>query len=155
MIQSSDLHFDYDDEFSGRAQLNLKKVVEMINYLAMNVDSLHKVKLMKMLYSDNLHYKRNGSSISGLVYSALPNGAVPEGYEQIVLLQGVSFDTVRYGENIAYRFKPSPGFEIKELAQSEIEALDGAISQLGHLNTDEIVRGCMKKKRIFTLTATA
>ncbi len=136
------IYADYDDEdFSGRAQLNLKKVVEMINYLAMNVDSLHKVKLMKMLwYSDNLHYKRNGSSISGLVYSALPNGAVPEGYEQIVLLQGVSFDTVRYGENIAYRFKPSPGFEIKELAQSEIEALDGAISQLGHLNTDEIVK---------------
>lgn len=51
----------------------------MINYLAAKVESLHKVKLMKMLwYSDYLHYKRNGVSISGLVYRALPMGAVPK-----------------------------------------------------------------------------
>lgn len=32
----------------------------MINYLASKVESLHKVKLAKMLwFSDYLHYKRN------------------------------------------------------------------------------------------------
>jgi hypothetical protein len=129
-----------DEDLTGRSELNLSKVVEMINYLASKVSSLHKVKLMKMLwYSDNLHYKKRGRSISGLAYSALPMGAVPEGYEQIVLLDGVNYDTVCYGENVGYRFKTAPRFEIKELTQSEIETLDDVIQQIGNLNTDEIV----------------
>ncbi|UNC93498.1 type II TA system antitoxin MqsA family protein [Candidatus Contubernalis alkaliaceticus] len=132
---------DYEDEIiTGRVCLNLNKVVEMINYLASKVESLHKVKLMKMLwYSDNLHFKRNGMAISGLAYIALPNGAVPEGYDQIVLLNGVSFDTVYYGENIAYKFKPTPGLELNELRQSEIQVLDDVILKFGNYNTDEIV----------------
>ncbi|WP_326907853.1 type II toxin-antitoxin system antitoxin SocA domain-containing protein [Sedimentibacter sp. MB31-C6] len=75
----------------------------------------------------------------GLAYSALPMGAVPEGYEQIVLLDGVKYDTVWYGENVGYRFKTALGFEIKELTQSEVETLDDVIQQLGNLNSDEIV----------------
>lgn len=130
-----------DEDITGRTKLNLRKVVDMINYLASKVSSLHKVKLMKMLwYSDNLHYKREGRSISGLAYSALPMGAVPEGYEQIVLLDGVKYDTVWYSENLGYRFKTAPNFEIKELIKSEVEALDYVIQWLGNLNTDEIVR---------------
>ncbi len=74
------------EDLTGRAVLNLSKVVEMMNYLASKVANLHKVKLMKMLwYSDNLHYKREGKSISGLAYSALPMGVVPEGYEDFSL----------------------------------------------------------------------
>jgi len=47
-----------NEDLTGRVELNLSKVVEMINYLASKVPSLHKAKLMKMLwYSDNLHYK--------------------------------------------------------------------------------------------------
>ncbi len=135
------IYADFEDEdLTGKAKLNLSKEVEMINYIASKVSSLHKVKLMKMLwYSDNLHYKRNGISISGLVYSALPMGAVPEGYEQIVLLDGVKYDPVWYGENVGYKFMPAPEFEVKELAESEIEALDAVILHLGYMNTDEIV----------------
>jgi len=129
-----------DDMITGGVALNLNKVVEMINYLATNINSLHKVKLMKMLwYSDILHFKRNGVSISGLVYNALPMGAVPEGYDQIVLLNGVVFDIVFYGENIGYKFKTTPEFEVNELLQSEIEALDVIISEFGNLKTSEIV----------------
>ncbi len=47
---------------------------------------------VSLLY--NLHFKRNGMGISGLSYSALLNDAVPEGYDQIILLNGVTFDTV-------------------------------------------------------------
>ncbi|GEN46659.1 Panacea domain-containing protein [Alkalibacillus haloalkaliphilus] len=112
----------------------------MINYFSEKVNSLHKVKLMKMLwFSDILNFKRTGQSISGLVYNALPMGAVPEGYEQIVLLDGVEFDTIQYGENIGYKFKPSPGFEITELTDEEIQTLEHIISMIGHLTTDEIV----------------
>ena len=138
------VYADFEDAMAtGGAELNLQKVVEMINYFAAKVSSLHKVKLMKMLwYADALHFKRNDKAISGLVYSALPMGAVPEAHDQIVSLEGVAYDTVIYGdsENIAYRFKPASGFEIRELTQSEIEALDTIISMFGHLNTSEIVR---------------
>ncbi|ABR47092.1 hypothetical protein Amet_0867 [Alkaliphilus metalliredigens QYMF] len=126
--------------YTGNVELNLEKVVEMINYLASKVSSIHKVKLMKMLwYADMLHFKRTGKAIGGLVYGALPMGAVPKGYEAIVSLEGVQYDTVLYGEHIGYKFKPVPGFEIKKLIKSEIETLDEIISKFGHLNTDEIV----------------
>jgi len=129
-----------EDIITGYTELNLDKVVEVINYLAERVSSLHKVKLMKMLwYPDILHFKRHGKSITGLAYSALPLGAVPEGYEQIVLLDGVSFDTVLYNDNIAYKFKPTPGFEIKKLSDSEIESIDKIVSEIGNLSTEQIV----------------
>lgn len=129
-----------DDIIKGCTELNLEKVVEVINYLAKKVINLHKVKLMKMLwYSDFLNFKRHGKSITGLVYSALPMGAVPEGYDEIVLLDGVSFDVVHYGDNIGYKFKPTPGVEIKNLSDYEIETIDKIIREFGDLSTHEIV----------------
>jgi putative zinc finger/helix-turn-helix YgiT family protein len=135
------LYAEYeDDNLTGRTNLNLNKVIDIINYLAQKVINLHMVKLMKMLwYSDYLHYKRNGKAISGLVYIALPMGAVPVGYEKVVSLEGVYFDIVWYGENIAYKFKSIPGYLVKNLTQSEIAAIDRVIDVLGDLNTEEIV----------------
>lgn len=135
------VYADFDNEkITGGVELNLNKVVDLINYLAQKVESLHKVKLMKMLwYPDILNYKRTGKSITGLAYSALPKGAVPVGYEQIILLDGVSFDTVFYGENVGYKFRPTNGYEIKELTREEIQVVDEIIDKLGKLTTDEIV----------------
>jgi putative zinc finger/helix-turn-helix YgiT family protein len=129
-----------DDIIKGCTELDLEKVVEVINYLAKKVYSLHKVKLMKLLwYSDVLNFKRHGKSITGLVYRALPMGAVSEGYDEIVLLDGVSFDVVCYGDKIAYKFKSTPGVEIKKLSVSELETIDKIINEFGDLNTEEIV----------------
>ncbi|HHY12629.1 MAG TPA: DUF4065 domain-containing protein [Firmicutes bacterium] len=129
-----------DGYMTGFMELDLDKVVEAINYFARNVRSLYKVKLMKKLwYCDMLHCKRHGKSITGLVYVALPMGAVPEGHEQIVRLDGVKFDVVRYGAAEAYKFRPVEGFEIRKLSNSEIETLDKVISELGDLNTREII----------------
>ncbi len=130
-----------DDLITGGVELNLSKVVEIINYYALKVTSLHKVKLMKMLwYADNLSYKKRGESITGLVYSALKMGAVPEGYEQIVDLDGVEFETVLYEpDQIGYKFYPVENFEVKELTPEEIDILDKVISEIGHLNSKEII----------------
>lgn len=138
-IQALYAEFD-DEEKTGSVELNLDKVVEVINYLAQKVMLLHKVKLMKLLwYADILHYKRYRRSITGLAYSALPMGAVPEGYEQIVMLDGVSFDSIMYGENIGYKFKPTPGFEIKGLSADELATIDVIIGELGDLTTQQII----------------
>lgn len=129
-----------DDSITGKARLNLDKVVDMVNYLALKVSNLHKVKLMKMLwYSDALHFKRNGSAISGLIYNALEMGAVPEGHDQIMLLDNISFESILYRDNIGYKFKPTPNFEIKNLTEKELETIDYIIEKFGTLNTNEII----------------
>jgi putative zinc finger/helix-turn-helix YgiT family protein len=139
-IQALYANFD-EDIINGGVELNLNKVIEIINYYALKVSNLHKVKLMKMLwYGDNLSYKRRGNSITGLVYSALPMGAVPEGYEQIIDLDGVKFETVMYDfDSIGYKFHPVEGFQIEELTTEDIKILDIIIDEVGHLNTKEIV----------------
>ncbi|MCD4712465.1 MAG: DUF4065 domain-containing protein [Clostridiales bacterium] len=130
-----------DDIITGGVELNLNKVIEIINYYALKVSSLHKVKLMKMLwYGDNVSYKRRGRSITGLVYSALPMGAVPEGYEQILDLDGIEFETVLYdSDRMAYKFYPVEDFQIKELTLEDIEVLDAVIAEVGHLNSQQII----------------
>lgn len=135
------IYADFEDGITtGFSKLRLDKVVEIINYLATRVESLHKVKLMKLLwYSDALHFKRYGKSMTGLAYGALPMGAVPKGHEQIMMLEGVSFDEVLY-DDVAYKFKPTPGFEIKNLSDDEIKVIDQIIDELGDLKTAEIVK---------------
>ncbi|MBM4236252.1 MAG: DUF4065 domain-containing protein [Firmicutes bacterium] len=140
-----------DDTLTGCMELNLDKVIEVINYFAKKVNNLHMVKLMKMLwYSDTFNHKRYGHSITGLAYRALKMGAVPEGYEQIVLLEGVSYEVAIY-DDIAYRFKPVPGFKIKNLSDKDIESIDISISTLGDLITAEIV-SLMHEERAYQET---
>lgn len=141
-----------NNEKTGGVPLNLNKAVEMINYLASKVSSLHKVKLMKMLwYSDGLNYKRFGKSISGLAYQTFPMGAVPLGYEQLVLLDGVCFEEVRYDASIGYKFKPVDGFKVQVLSESELDVIDHVIKELGNYNATEIVKR-MHEEDAFKLT---
>jgi putative zinc finger/helix-turn-helix YgiT family protein len=135
------IYADYNEKtMNGGMDLNLKKVVEVINYLAMKIENLHKVKLMKMLwFADILNFKRTGISITGLVYRALPLGAVPEAHEQIILLDGVCFESIVYGDNIGYKFRTIKEFAVRELNEEEIQVVDEIIHKLGKLSTNEIV----------------
>lgn len=128
--------------YSGNMVLDLKKVTDVINYLALNVSSLHKVKLMKLLwYADNLNYKRFGSSITGLVYRALPMGAVPEAHDKIVALNNINFEEVYYEdyEYVAQKFNAVKDFKTQYLNTEEIGILDTIIDKLGSMNKKEIV----------------
>ncbi|HML36262.1 MAG TPA: DUF4065 domain-containing protein [Bacillota bacterium] len=139
-IKTRYLRLMANEELTGGVDLNLDKVVELINYLAGKIDFLYKVKLMKMLwYSDFLYYKRYGNSITGLAYNALPMGAVPEGYEHIVLLKGVSYDTVFYEDNIGYRFTPTPGIQLGNLSVNEINTIDEVIAETGQMKTNDLI----------------
>lgn len=130
-----------DEIITGGVELNLNKVVEAINYFASKVRNLHKVKLMKMLwYGDSISFKRRNKSITGLVYRALPMGAVPEGYEQILELDGVEFETVVYDfDRFGFKFRPAEGFQIRELTLKDLDILDTVIAEVGHLNAQEII----------------
>lgn len=135
------LYADFQEEFTGGINLSLNKVIEMINYLSQNISNLCKVKLMKMLwYSDSLHYKRYGKAITGLAYSAFPKGALPEGHEQIISLDGVNYETITFGDDKeAYKFYPSPDFEIKNLSGEEISTIDCIIKEFQYVKTDQVI----------------
>ncbi len=136
-------------EFNGNSILRLEKVIDVINYLALNIKSLHKVKLMKLLwYADNLNFKRIGASITGLRYKALPMGAVPEAHEKIIDLNGVVCHEVYYEnfEYVAQKFEVAKDFEVKYLTNSEIAVLDTIIQKLGSMHKKEIVDRMHKEK---------
>lgn len=131
-----------DPKFNGNNKLKLEKVVDVINYLALNVKSLHKVKLMKLLwYADNLNFKRVGVSITGLRYNALPMGAVPEAHEKIVDLNDVVCHEVYYEdfEYVAQKFQVVKDFEVKYLSDKEVAVIDTIIQELGSMHKKEIV----------------
>lgn len=128
-------------EESGNQQLNLDKVVEMINYFATKVDRVYRVKLMKFLwYSDTLSFHRRHHSISGLVYRALPLGAVPVSHEQILSLKGINQrnETDDKG-NLAYRILPDTDVKIRTLSQEDLSILDLVIEEFGELKSVPLV----------------
>ena len=134
--------FDDNPDYSGCRKLSLDRVVDMIRYFSNSKDvlSLYKVKLMKLLwYSDALSYKRRGISISGLIYQALPMGAVPIAHEAIIELSGVSCEEVEIGDGTAYKFVPSSKTNYPSLDEEEICILESVIHRFGKASKDEIV----------------
>ena len=109
-IEASYARFQGNQMLHGNTDLSLDKVVDVIKYYAssIKVTSLYKVKLMKLMwYADALAYKRRGYAITGLVYQALPMGAVPVGHNSIIDLREVPCEEVDMGETNAYHFSLS------------------------------------------------
>ncbi len=76
---------------NGYTQLNIDKLEQTINFIAINVPVLNKVLLMKLLwYSDTLAYKENNVAITGLVYEHNNMGALPLGHSAILELSGIN-----------------------------------------------------------------
>jgi hypothetical protein len=74
------------------------------------------------------------------VYKALPFGAVPVGYEQIVELDGVEYETIFYDKDrVGCKFYPVAGFQLNELSVEDVDILNAVIAEVGHLSTQEII----------------
>ncbi|OPL14730.1 MAG: hypothetical protein AVO34_00945 [Firmicutes bacterium ML8_F2] len=134
--------FEGDNVFTGNTKINIDKTVEVINYLALKVKELHKVKLMKMLwFSDFLYYKKENKSITGLVYRALPMGAVPVGHETLLLLDGVCYEEIQYDEyeNSGYKFHSAQGVRFNRLTDSEKNTLEEVIRHFQYDSAKEII----------------
>ena len=127
---------------NGNTTLSLDKVVAVIRYFANsgNVNNLYKVKLMKLLwYADALSYKLRKHSITGLVYQALPMGAVPIAHEIIINLQNVPCEEVDIGETSAYYFHVEEDDCFVDLSDEEKGILDTVIDSLGLMSKRDIV----------------
>lgn len=128
--------------FHGNVPLSLDKVVDVIRYFAASskVTNLYKVKLMKLMwYADALAYKRRGRVIRGLVYQALPMGAVPVAHNSIIDLKDIPCEEVDMGETNAYHFALRGECEFLALSKDDKEILDFVIDKLGKMSKNDIV----------------
>ena len=142
-IEASYAKFQGNQMYQGNAELSLDKVVEMIRYFAASPDitNLFKVKLMKLMwYADSLAYKMRGYAITGLVYQALPMGAVPVGHNSIIDLKDVPCEEVDMGETYAYHFVLQGKQSYHFLTKEEIDILATVITKLGKMSKNEIVQ---------------
>lgn len=154
-IMAKYARFRNNPEYAGNAELSLDVVTDMINYYANSakVKSLYRVKLMKMLwYADALSYKLHGHAISGMVYQALPMGAVPVAYESIVDLSTIHCEEVEIGEGTGYRFLPTENTSYPYLTPQNKAILDTVIEQFGNASKAEIVN-TMHHEDAYTETA--
>lgn len=80
------LYFDSDyipNEYNGYSKLSKEKIYNVILYFANK--TVLKTKLLKeMFYTDFLYYKKNCKSITGLEYTKLQFGPVPDQFESIL-----------------------------------------------------------------------
>lgn len=141
-IEASYAKFRGNPSLDGNTVLSLDKVVDVIRYFAASpqVTSLYKVKLMKLMwYADALSYKHRGFAITGLVYQALPMGAVPVGHNSIIDLSGVPCEEIDMGESSAYHFSLKEAASFPALSDADKYFLDIVIEKLGRMTKDQII----------------
>lgn len=154
-IEARYARFQDNQMYNGNVKLALDKVVDVIRYFAasVKVTSLYKVKLMKLLwYADALSYKKRGYAITGLVYQALPVGAVPIGHESIIDLKDVPCEEEDMGETYACHFTLSEATTYPSLTEDDKKILDIVIDKLGKMTKNEIIH-FMHKEQAYVETA--
>lgn len=154
-IEASYAKFDGNKMLHGNAELSLDKVVDVIRYFAAStqITNLYKVKLMKLMwYADVLSYKTKGKAITGLVYQALPMGAVPVGHNAIIDLRNVPCEEVDMGETNAYHFALHEKVKFPFLSKEDTDILDIVIKKLGKMTKNEIVE-FMHKEQAYVETS--
>lgn len=134
--------FEDDPQTNGNMKLSLNVVADMIRYFANSarVKSLYLVKLCKMLwYADMLSYKRRGHAISGLVYRALPMGAVPVDYGSIIELDSIHYEEKEVEGYSGKLFPPVDRQDYKYLTSDDKEILDVVADCFGNMPKSYIV----------------
>ncbi len=141
-IMSEYIKYQDKEEFNGNRNLDFDKIIDVVCYFANsdNVTNLFKVKLMKLLwYADFLSFKRYGHSITGMVYTIMPMGAVPVGHKSIIDLKGISYEEIEYENGSGYKFLKSERNNYDALSDEDIGVLDTVIKELGDYTKEQIV----------------
>ena len=141
-IEANYVKFEGNPLYCGNTVLSLDRVVDVVRYLAASKDvtNLYKVKLMKLLwYIDTLSYKKRGVAITGLVYQAMPMGAVPVGHNSIIDLKDVPCEEIDMGETTAYYFHLDERVSFPTLTKEDVEMIESVIKKLGMMTKNEIV----------------
>ena len=69
--------------------------------------------------------------MSGMVYKALPMGAVPVAYDSIIDLSTVSYEEIDMGDGTACLFKATDNTNYLYLSSDDMEIMDVVIQRFG------------------------
>ena len=105
-----------------------------------------------MWYADALSYKKRGFALTGLVYQAMPMGAVPVGHNSIIDLKDIPCEEVDIGETNAYHFSLDEGASFPALSEGDKDILNAVIKELGKMTKNQIV-SFMHKEQAYVETA--
>lgn len=125
--------------YNGYGEFNPRKVEEMVKYLAGK--GIFPTKLnKKMFYSDFLHFKRHGISISGLRYQAIQYGPVPVHFHTIYdHVPGLNANSIYSGNHEATILCNNEEVDTSVFTPQELATLEEINAKLGSLSTSEIV----------------
>ena len=122
-IRNRYLDFDTESDANGFKLLDIDKLADVLAYFANYVKGLYKVKLMKLLwYNDVLYFNKHGSSMTGLVYQHKPLGALPLAHGEIIFLPTVKVIEEEMELGTSYNIVPldTPKNPIFTLEEQEI-----------------------------------
>lgn len=129
-----------------KQKFNLQKAIEVLLYITNRVNNTYNA--LKVLYfADKSHLSKYGRLICGDVYIAMEHGPVPSNvYDIVKQARGDSFYEFDTEENIESLFEISNRYIIKSrrkanyeyLSETDIECLDEAIKNYGHLNFNDL-----------------
>ena len=128
---------------SIRSRFDAEKALEVLLYITKRVPNMYHA--LKVLYfADKEHLAKYGRLICGDSYIAMEKGPVPSGtYDIVKHARGDGFCSanIPIKESIAlqgYNIVPRREVNLDFLSESEVECLDTAIEQYGHLSFGEI-----------------
>ena len=134
------------DEFSGYKRPSLERLVEALVFFAQRL-SPWKTKLNKLLfYSDFLHFKEYGVSLTGSRYCAIQLGPVPENYQSIfeyaarrgiVKVEEISFNNGGVGEK--FSIGEDREFNSDLFEERGLQTMERVCKQFEALKTQEII----------------
>ena len=135
------------DKYSGYSNPNLEKFTEMVVYFSEYLKPF-KTKMNKLLfYSDFLHFKQTGFSISGIRYKAINLGPVPNNYQSIfdfLVREGkISIDNVNVSQNNIgeqFKVKDNTTFQKDLFLEVELQTLDRIVKYFSEMNANQIVQ---------------
>lgn len=147
-IQAQYIKYQDQPECNGNSKLNFNKIVGVICYFANSpkMSNLYKVKIMKLLwYADFLAFKRHNHSITGMVYTSMPMGAVPIAHKSIIDLKGIVCEEIEFENGSGYKFIKSNCAKVDSLTREDIDVLDKIIEKFGKATREEIVNKMHKE----------
>lgn len=140
-LESEYVNFDEPVDFNGFTILNIDKVEVIVSYFAENISNLFKVKLMKMLwYADALYFKRYGRTLTGMVYTHEPMGALPIGHYSLMNLENINVqEEVNANYNVMLHVYPKADIDYSVLDKKEMDVLDMVIRQFSNYRAKDII----------------
>lgn len=146
-IRSQYVNFGEENDLNGYKILDIDKVANVIGYFAQFVNNLYKVKLMKLLwYADAISFGRYGKSMTGLVYTHMPLGALPIAHDEIIALPTVKVIEELICDDISYRIQPNKDINISDFSLEELSILELVATTFKNFKSKEIVEYMHKEK---------